>query len=55
VFNDKVMQSLLDAYAKCGGDPDELIRKLTQPELPALSGGEADFFKPYEDDMRGGE
>ena len=51
-FNDKVMQSLLDAYSKCGGDPNELVERMidkaTHPPLPE---GEARFFQKYEDDL----
>jgi len=52
-FNDKAMQSLLEVYAKCGGDPNELIEKILKAEYPPLPEGEAAFFKSYEKDLNG--
>jgi hypothetical protein len=48
----KAMESLLNAYVMCGGDPADLLKEIT-PALPALVGEEAEFFKPYEEDLNG--
>lgn len=44
------MPSLVRAYLMAGGDPAALIKYIETPVLPA---GEADFFKKFEDEMRG--
>lgn len=49
-LQDKAMRSLIDAYIKCGGDPNDLVT-IFKPEPPSLPEGEAEFFKRYEDDL----
>ncbi len=45
------MQSLIDAYIKCGGDPSDLLKLFKAEPFPPLPEGEAEFFKQYEDDL----
>jgi hypothetical protein len=48
---ERAMESLLNAYVQCGGDPETLVQELTQEKPAPMKDDEADFFKKLEDQM----